>query len=183
MVGEINYIQRIPLIKMDQTLWASNNANSDAESHTIRLPFSFQLPKDLPPSFKHVGVGYSGEITYSIQIVGQRAGLLQRNRRVGRVFPLMPAVGIQGVCAKVDLLAGWKGTWKTITSDSKIRRGLWGQQSKIEVEVSRLCMFARKPMADRLFSLVQNPRTRDFSYWRIDTLPFAYCHYNRSHGA
>jgi hypothetical protein len=124
---------------MDQAVWSSSNdTHPDARSRTIHFPFSFQLPKDLPPSFYYMGAGYSSEITYSIEVVGHRAGLLHRNRRVGKIFPLVPAANIRGEPAIVGLLEGWKGRWKTITTGDEIRQGLWGRYSKIDVEVSWL---------------------------------------------
>jgi hypothetical protein len=137
-------VEYVSLVKTDQKIWSSSNSHSDIGSPTLRLPFSFQLLENLIPSFHFHRFGRRGVTTYSIEVVGQRTGALQRNRRVGKVFPLVQAASAQETHAKTDLLEDWKGLWKTVKSSSEIRQGLWGGYSKVDVEVSSLYVIIKE---------------------------------------
>lgn len=131
--GQTSFIQRVTLLKLDQEIWSPGVAYPAASSHTLSLPFSFQLPDDLPPSFHFSPFGRRGVISYSIEIVGKRAGL-QRNRRIGRIVPIIPSASHPQAEATRLLTGGWSDqSWKKINVESNIRQGLWSSYSRVEV--------------------------------------------------
>lgn len=130
------YRQTAWFVRDDQTLWTLGSVFPLPGSHVIRLPFTFQLPELLPPSFHYSGIGRLAHIGYSIEVVGHRPGIFARNRRVGRVFPLVPAADPLDVATRFDFLSGWNGEWSNTQVGDDIRQGLFGQYSRVDMEVS-----------------------------------------------
>lgn len=124
------------LVRDDLMLWTPGSAFPAPDTHVLRLPFTFQLPDTLPPSFHYIGGGIMGRIGYSVEVVGHRPGRFTRNRRVGCVFPLLPVADPLDVSTRMDLLSGWNGNWKKIEVGKDIRQGLFGQYSHVEIEIS-----------------------------------------------
>lgn len=99
------------------------------------MPFTFELPPLLPPSF-HCSHGNSGgTISYSIEVVGERPGFFVRNRRVGVVFPVVPSAIPAEIDARVQLAEGWTGLSRSYIQQDQIRTGLWGDRSTVEAEI------------------------------------------------
>jgi hypothetical protein len=115
-------------------LWTLSSAIPKSDSETLRIPFNFQLPNHLPPSF-YVH-GDETQISYSIEAVGGRTGSFSPIWRTGHVFPLIPAATEQEIAAQKHLLSGWTGAWSTFTAGLNVRRGLWGDYSRVDIEVS-----------------------------------------------
>lgn len=134
---------------MDQDIWSPGTVYPDAGSHTVNLPFSFQLPDNLPPSFHFSAFGRRGAISYSIEVVGKRPGI-QRNRRIGRVFPIVPAATHPQVEASRLLADGWSEHWKKINAEDNVRQGLWGSYSRVEIAVGPTFLLPIYGKADKL---------------------------------
>jgi hypothetical protein len=139
--GESHFHQRFTVIKEEQTIWKVGSAHPDATAHTLRLPFSIQLPAELPPSFCYAAFGRSGRIVYSIQAIGERRGALQWNVRVRRKIPILPAATAAQIQVQRNLSAGWSGPWRTISIGEDIRQGIWGAYSRVDAEVRHRCAF------------------------------------------
>lgn len=99
-------------VREDMILWTLGGAFPDPGSHVLRLPFTFQLPNLLPPSFHYNSGGTLAHIGYSIEVVGRRPGLFTTDYRVGCVFPLLPAADPRDVSTRMSLRSGWTGNWK-----------------------------------------------------------------------
>ncbi|KAJ6495360.1 hypothetical protein C8R45DRAFT_1133836 [Mycena sanguinolenta] len=129
--------QTVPLCSSSQPLWSSKSAPSDAG--VVSYPFQFTLPENLPPSFCYGTRKYSptpATITYSLEIVGVRPGAFHRNRRIRRVFLVMPAASESQLLASESLRQGWEGPWKVTTKDAKMRQGIWGDYSHVYATLS-----------------------------------------------
>ncbi|KAI0757927.1 hypothetical protein C8Q74DRAFT_1319879 [Fomes fomentarius] len=89
-------------------------------SDVLRIPFHFALPDTLPPSFHWNTIDESATIRYALTAVGVRNGLLNFDRKY--LTPLARA-------------RGEVHAWRTQTKAERIRKGLWGDYAKVEVEV------------------------------------------------
>ncbi|KAJ7072748.1 hypothetical protein C8F01DRAFT_1076634 [Mycena amicta] len=107
-------------------LWSQGSAYPPPGSHILSCPFEFTLPSLLPPSFHCDAYRRSGTVGYSLEVVGQRAGLFRFNRRIRRVIPIIPAANPAQMVLKESLMQGWSGGWKTHAREDKLRRGIWG---------------------------------------------------------
>ncbi|KAI0658714.1 hypothetical protein C8Q70DRAFT_183606 [Cubamyces menziesii] len=130
------YVQNVPLVSEDITLWTKGPA---PEQGTLRIPFQFLLPPDLPPSFHDKKNKWTdgGAIRYWLSAVGVRSGALQRNRRVRLPIAVVQRdiVGA-GLRAKLSAMAqGVDYGWRIDRAESKIRRGLWGDYATVKAEL------------------------------------------------
>ncbi|KAJ7458867.1 hypothetical protein FB451DRAFT_1563751 [Mycena latifolia] len=117
----VTHTDTVPLVHTDLNLWTHGGTafrGSEAGSPVIAHPFRFQLPENLPPSFHCSGNSCRATISYSLEVVGDRPGLLRANRRIRRLISV-----------------GWTGPWKDITRDQKLRVGLWGDHSHARATV------------------------------------------------
>ncbi|RPD67561.1 hypothetical protein L226DRAFT_566250 [Lentinus tigrinus ALCF2SS1-7] len=124
--------ENIRLARVDSTLWSKGAAYPPAGSDVLRVPFSVPLPEQLPPSFHMHVFAAKGDIRYSLSAVGVRKGLLNLNRR--HVVPL-------AVLPRDELGAQLKAEhathgWKAFQKEDRIRKGFWGDYSKVHVELS-----------------------------------------------
>ncbi|KAJ7496773.1 hypothetical protein FB451DRAFT_1208742 [Mycena latifolia] len=128
-------VQTIPLIHSNLTLWTQGAAFPEAGSHVLACPFRFQLPENSPPSF--LCSQYArGAISYSLEVVGDRSGLLRSNRRIRRLISVVPAASQSQLLAKESLMQGWMGQWRHVTQDEKLRTGIWGDYSHAHATLS-----------------------------------------------
>ena len=105
----------------------------------MRLPFRFTLPVDqLPPSFKFQSSWQWAHVKYSVCAVGARKGRLTPNRRHRVPFPVLPIDELGTSVRK----AGETQGWKRFSNEDSIRKGLWGDYSKVQVE-GRLASYLR----------------------------------------
>jgi hypothetical protein len=112
-------------------LWSHGSAYPAPGSHVLFLPFAFALPRELPSSF-HAASGLdSGAVSYSIEVVGDRPGVFRRNRRLGRVFPVLACAAPEQARARQDLLAGWAGYWHDVTVQDQVRPRPWGSYGHV----------------------------------------------------
>lgn len=127
-------METIPLVQVDSSLWSRGSAYPPAGSDVLRVPFSLSLPDQLPPSFHMRHYGAKGDIRYSICAVGVRKGLLNLNKRHLVPLTVLPRDEL-GTQLKAENATH---AWKTFRKEDRIRKGFWGDYSKVEVEVSRL---------------------------------------------
>jgi hypothetical protein len=121
------------LIRLDQVLWQRGTYPADA--HVIQLPFEFDLPAKLPGSFQSSASRHSGTISYGIEAVADRPGLLRFNRRSKDMFPLLPAASEEQALYASQLAASWTGAWTSTEKASVIRKGIWGEYSRARAQV------------------------------------------------
>ncbi|KAI0364608.1 hypothetical protein BV20DRAFT_974262 [Pilatotrama ljubarskyi] len=134
------YREAVHLVRDDASLWARGTAYPPPGSDTLRIPFRLQLPPQLPPSFHYSGVSKLASVMYSVTAVGVRPGAFSLNRRVRQPLAIIPKEDGHGVRAREQLatLAATRvePSWRTQRQEEKMRRGLWGDYSTVEVRCS-----------------------------------------------
>ena len=126
------YTETIRLVREDANLWTrGDNLYPAAGSDTLRVPFSFSLPPQLPPSFQFRRMGESGTIRYSLTAVGVRKGFLNLNKKHCQPLAVLPRDQL-GAQIKSESATH---TWKPFSKEELMRRGLWGDYAKATVEV------------------------------------------------
>ncbi|KAJ7771990.1 hypothetical protein DFH07DRAFT_803338 [Mycena maculata] len=126
--------QTVELVRADETLWDQFNTPQGVQ--VLSCPFRLQLPPNLPPSFHHSQFNRKVAITYSLEVVGVRHGLLHANRRVRKIFSVVPAASAWELNASAALRQGWGGPWKPIATNKEIRHGvLFGEHSQAKMEL------------------------------------------------
>lgn len=156
--------KKIDLLREEYLVWRKGEIYPPPNSDTLRLHFQFRLPNDLPPSIQTSKRGGWARIQYHIKLVGARPGMLQSNRRIVRVFPVVPLDPI-GLPNRLALEQGWKGDWMTKYFKKELRRGIWGGFSKVAIEfslpsLSSLPLYCRIPVVLRVVTHTK-PTTRD----------------------
>ncbi|KAJ7072714.1 hypothetical protein C8F01DRAFT_258665 [Mycena amicta] len=125
----------VQLINSTKSLWQRGAELPVPGSHILALPFEFQLPETLPPTFHFSVPHHEALISYSVEIVGSRPGLLRKDRRIRKTFPVLPAASPAQIAAKKSLKQGWNGAYKTTVLEQRLRQGVWGDFSHARVEV------------------------------------------------
>ncbi|KAJ7104576.1 hypothetical protein C8R43DRAFT_1047286 [Mycena crocata] len=133
--------QIVQLVKVNQTIWDQFHNSGGAQ--VIACPFQLPLPQSMPPSFHYAGHSKSAVISYSIEVVGARHGMFHANRRVRKIFSVLPAATPWELNTNASLHQGWNGPWKPISTNKEMRKGIFGDysQSKIEVVLPDLPSF------------------------------------------
>ncbi|KAF7296023.1 Arrestin-N domain-containing protein [Mycena kentingensis (nom. inval.)] len=121
-----DYRSSIQLFHVKFPLWTQGTVYPDAGQHTLSIPFQWTLPVNLPPSFHCEAYHRNGTVAYSLEVVGQRAGMFRFNRRIRRVLQIVPAALPHQLAIKESLMQGWTGQWKSYSKEDKLRRGIWG---------------------------------------------------------
>ncbi|KAH9939405.1 uncharacterized protein BXZ73DRAFT_89051 [Epithele typhae] len=120
------------LVRETTTLWTrGSGVYSQPGSDILSVPFSFTLPDKLPPSFHAEAMGYSVSVRYSITAVGVRKGRMNVNKQHCVPLTVVPKDDI-GVSLKRE--SATHG-WKTFSNEQRIRKGFWGDYSKVLVEL------------------------------------------------
>lgn len=130
-----NRTQRVQLIHDTISLWQQGSTlYPPPDSHILRLPFTFTLPTNLPPSCEYTGYEKSGNIGYFVEVVGKR-DMLHMDKRVLVPFPVV-SQSSEGAMLRERFLAGpWQGPWRNLGGNREIRRGLWGDYSNVKISV------------------------------------------------
>ncbi|KAI0650970.1 hypothetical protein C8Q79DRAFT_945987 [Trametes meyenii] len=136
--GKSTYRESMTLLREDVLLWTRGTVYPPPDSDLLRIPFHLPLPPYLPPSFEHNTYRGKASVCYSFTVVGVRPGALQFNRRIHRAIAIVPCDGnALYTQAKIGALAsGLEQSWKVGWRKEKIRRGLWGRRSTVEVHLS-----------------------------------------------
>ncbi|KAF8150468.1 hypothetical protein K438DRAFT_2027132 [Mycena galopus ATCC 62051] len=133
--SDTKHERAIELINSGKSLWERGTVFPDPGSHLLVLPFKFQLPTDLPPSFHLSVLHHEAIISYTLEVVGSRPGLFRRDHLIRKVFPVLPAASPAQILAKRSLKKGWDGVWRSVFLERKMRQGFWGDHSHARAEV------------------------------------------------
>ncbi|KAJ6622101.1 hypothetical protein B0H10DRAFT_2344521 [Mycena sp. CBHHK59/15] len=125
--------QTVEVLRLDQTIWDQFNTPQGAQM--LACPFRLQLPQNLPPSFHASHFNRTVAISYSIEVVGSRHGLFHSNRRIRKMFSVVPAATAWELNANASLRQGWGGPWKPIATNREIRHGIFGDHSQAKIEL------------------------------------------------
>ncbi|RPD67560.1 hypothetical protein L226DRAFT_529885 [Lentinus tigrinus ALCF2SS1-7] len=123
--------ETIPLIHSSLDLWTQGSAYPPPGTDILRLPFRFRLPENLPPSFHYHTWAKSGYVLYELTAVGVRPGAFQFNRRLRMPLAVVPKDTMGGKLRDSMASLGWRKGEKV----EKIRKGLWGDYSTVQVEL------------------------------------------------
>ena len=94
------------------------------------------LPPFAPPCWKYDAFGRHARVSYFVEVVGSRSGTLSRKRRI-RVPILVLPQDIEGKQIARSLCAPEPQQLPlTSVTEKKIRRGLFGEQASVRMEVS-----------------------------------------------
>ncbi|KAJ6491707.1 hypothetical protein C8R47DRAFT_1214504 [Mycena vitilis] len=125
--------QTVQLLRMDTEIW--NHFNSPQGVDVLVCPFQIQLPQNLPPSFHFSHHARTVAISYSIEVVGSRHGIFHANRRVRKIFSIVPAATPWELNASATMRQGWNGPWKPIGNNKQMRHGIFGDYSEAMMEL------------------------------------------------
>ena len=132
---DLNETRDVDIVRARISVWTRGSAYPSPGSHTLSIPFGFNLPPDVPPSFEFSVLESRAVVRYGVEAVGVRPGALRLNKRV-----FVPVVGLPadpyGSQVKTGLLhSNWTGMWTTNAKQQKIRAGFWGEYSNVALEV------------------------------------------------
>jgi hypothetical protein len=126
--------ETVSVLRVDQQIW--DHFNSQQGGEILSCPFSIPLPPNLPPSFHYSHRTRTVVISYSIEVVGSRRGLFHANRRVRKIFSVVPAASPDELRATAALRQGWNGPWKPIVNNRELRYGILGDYSEAKIELT-----------------------------------------------
>ena len=116
------------------SIWRKGAAYPAPGDNVLKLPFSFELPPRLPPSSHYQTANEFATVAYSLKIVGVRPGL-HFNKRIVRPIPVLPW-NVGGAELSQQLRMGWLGEWRYTQFVKSVRKGLWGDYSRVTAMVS-----------------------------------------------
>ena len=124
--------EKVSLAHDTISLWSRGGAYPSPGTDIMRIPFRFKLPSEqLPPSFKFQSSWQWAHVKYSVTAVGARKGRLTANRRHRVPFAVLPHDEVGTALRLENATHGWK----RFENQDSIRKGLWGDYSKVHVEV------------------------------------------------
>ncbi|KAJ6582152.1 hypothetical protein B0H19DRAFT_1252283 [Mycena capillaripes] len=132
---DVDHYATVVLVHTNLPLWDQGAAYPEPGSHVLSFPFQFQFAENLPPSFHCWGYHRHANISYSLEVVGDRTRFFRLNRRIRRLISVVPAASQEHLLAKEALRQGWNGPWRDITHEEKLRRGIWGDYSHARVRL------------------------------------------------
>jgi hypothetical protein len=107
----------------DAPLWTPGTVLPAPGRHRIELPFAFELPHALPPTFGTTGRVDDGadvlsaRVEYTLVARGARRGLFKRELRVEQSVLVTPTARTVDVAVKTALYAGaWSGAWRVLAA-------------------------------------------------------------------
>ena len=115
-------------------IWSSGTPPPPG-THVIRVPFSFVLPIDLPPSFFFKKGSTRGLTSYTVKLIMKRRGLLRLNKEIEVPFSVTSPSSPFDVDNKNALLSGWSGPMTLFRDQKQVRFGPFGQHSYVQVQV------------------------------------------------
>ncbi|EPS98298.1 hypothetical protein FOMPIDRAFT_1031598 [Fomitopsis schrenkii] len=134
---DLNETKDVDIIRDRIAVWSRGSAYPPPDSHTLSVPFTFNFPPEIPPSFEFTVLESRAVVRYGVEAVGARPGALRLNKRV-----FVPVVGLPadpyGAQLRAGPLAGpasgWTGPWTTVVMQKNIRTGFWGEYAEVSVE-------------------------------------------------
>ncbi|KAJ3488296.1 hypothetical protein NLI96_g2951 [Meripilus lineatus] len=161
--------ERTEICKESQTVWTKGTIYPSPGSQILRVPFQFNLPVELHPSFEYNAAYKNAIIGYFIEVVGARKGTFNANRRIIRPFAVVRD-DPEGASIRSALQKGWSQEWTTTERFAKIRKGLWGGHADVRMEfllpkVAGLPLFTKIPFKLRVVTTTKEMKytTRDES--------------------
>ncbi|KAM5542507.1 hypothetical protein V8D89_003966 [Ganoderma adspersum] len=130
--GTITLQETVDLANDDVCVWTRSGPYPPPGSDTVRVPFRFTIPERIPPSFSYWTIFQGTHVRYSVAAVGVRKGALTVNKRHLIPLPILPRDEVGAAVKDAYASHGWK----TFTAEDKIRKGLWGDYSKVHVELA-----------------------------------------------
>ncbi|KAJ7032771.1 hypothetical protein C8F04DRAFT_1040146 [Mycena alexandri] len=126
--------QTVQVLSADQQIW--DHFSSPQGAQILTCPFQIQLPPNLPPSFHYSHHKGKVVISYALEVVGARHGIFHANRRIAKVFSVIPAASAWELNTHAVLLQGWNGPWKSVVNSKEMRHGiLFGELSEAKIEL------------------------------------------------
>ncbi|KAJ7496772.1 hypothetical protein FB451DRAFT_1162889 [Mycena latifolia] len=125
--------QTVQVLRLDQVVW--DQFNTPQGAHVLACPFQIQLPPNLPPSFSASNYHRTVVISYSLEVEGVRHGMFHANRRIRRIFSVVPPANPWDLNATAALRQGWGGPWKPFATNKEIRHGIFGEHAQAKIEV------------------------------------------------
>lgn len=112
-----------------------------ADTHTLQVPFHFELSKQLPYtcrySLNQADATITSEISYHVELVGVRPAWRSK-RRQRTAFRVVPSL-VQGMAIQHHLAMTWPGQWRTVSRERRIPLGTTGGYSHVQFSVSPHC--------------------------------------------
>ncbi|THH28249.1 hypothetical protein EUX98_g5935 [Antrodiella citrinella] len=135
-IREVNYQHdTIDLVKENISIWSRANGPRPDGAQMLQIPFQFVLPPNALPSFDwNHGVDLQASISYFVEIVGVRDGMLHRNRRVRAGLAVLPP-DPQGAMVNRTLRLRLPYEWRIAEAHKKIRRGIFGKYARVTAEL------------------------------------------------
>ena len=124
---------KMDLVYQTHSLWTKGASYPPPGEHLLKLPFCFVLPTDLKPSCEFNHQKKHGTVVYAVRVVGRRAGL-HFNKTIVRPLPVLP-YHEEGALLRDTLLKKGFGDTHLHSLEKKIRRGIWGEYSTVQVSV------------------------------------------------
>ena len=132
--------QRVGLIRQNVSLWARGSAYPPAGTDILRLPFRFTLnPSQQLPSAHYAGSWKRGGVGYSVEVVGVRIGL-HFDKRLSLPLSVLPS-DTKGANLSQELRSGLVSASRNIDFKKHIRKGIWGDHSKVHATVSQASLY------------------------------------------
>ena len=123
------------LLDFKCTLWKHGTAYPPAGTHILSLPFRFELPEHIPPSYAHSNGRWRAAVKYSLDVIGHRKGFRFSYQLREKLSIL--SCDVAGARLHSALASGsWSRSWKKLEAQKDIRRGLWGEFTHVLATVS-----------------------------------------------
>lgn len=129
---KVNTWEFITLVNESISVWQRDAEYPAAGEDVLRIPFALTLPVQLPPSFIYSRIFEKAMIRYSVSAVGARKGLFTPNKKHRVPLAVLPR-DTAGAEIRAENATH---TMKTTSKEDHIRKGLWGDYSKVRVELA-----------------------------------------------
>lgn len=133
-VGRNTVREKTEIVNDRRSLWTARTVYPPPDTHILRLPFSLVLPQSSLPTCEYDAHGHSCTIKYLLEVIGQRSGL-RSDENILFTICVLPA-NSDGARLYDSLQLGWTGPMRSWTYQKMVRKGLWGDYSKVALRVS-----------------------------------------------
>jgi hypothetical protein len=146
------------LLNKQLILWRKDSAPTPS-SKIVKLPFHFDLPKILPPTFGMKDRKSNYCASYALQLVGFRRGILVLSRRGIVLLSIVAPTSSEDVEKRFSVLTDSPSDipWATRRNSKDVRSARWGPHGQVEIEVNRSRMRIRPKLGDTEFIQVMLP--------------------------
>jgi hypothetical protein len=131
--NDVDVGQEENLVSEKIELW---NESKGPHQGSLTFPFTFKLPKTLPPSMQVDDGSSKGKISYVVEIDADRKGL-RMDKSVKEKFTVLPVPDSYQIADTQKIRAGWRGPWKTYERTETVSKNFWSEGSaSLTVQVS-----------------------------------------------